>query len=156
MATPEEAKQEKLNEDTAAAVQNSGGVNFLYAEYIHKVLQHVVNSDDTVVERFQPNVRVDMQQEAWRQAICVVLAYLKRFKMDESIQTMRTEFPDTPSKSGFAKKADLEMFFTDIADVISQVKSTSFERRVKLFADEAGLDPLLQTTRKERKHKHHD
>ena len=154
MASAEEAKQEKLNEETAAAVLNSGGVNFLYAEYIHKVLQHVVNSDDTVVERLQPNVRVDLTQEAWRQALCVVLAYLKRFKMDESIQTMRTEFPETPAKSGFAKKADLELFFSDTADIITQIKSTSFEKRVKLFADEAGLDPLLQTTKKERKHRH--
>ena len=149
----EEAKQLKLNEDTEEAVKSSGGVNFLYAEYIHKILERVVNSDDTVVDRLQPNVRVNIREEAWRQAICVTLAYLKRFKMEESIATMRTEFPETPAKSGFAKKADLELFFSDIAGVISEMKDMKFDRRVKLFADEAGLDPLVQP-KKEKKRRH--
>lgn len=149
----EEAKQEKLNQDTAEAVEKAGGINYLYAEYIHKVLTHVTNSDETVVERLQPNVRVNMEDEAWRQAVCLTLAYLKRHKMEESIQTMRTEFPDTPAKSGFAKKSDLEGFFEEIGGTIQEIKSTAFEKRVKLFADEAGLDPLAPVVAKERKHK---
>ncbi|EAX89621.1 hypothetical protein TVAG_257010 [Trichomonas vaginalis G3] len=150
----EENKQEKLNQETAKAVQSSGGINYLYAEYIRKVANRVVQSEDSVVDRLQPNVHVDIKEEAWRQAICVTLAYLKRFKMEESIATMRTEFPETPAKSGYSKRSDLEAFFSETADIISEVKRKNFDKRVKAFADEAGLDAAMPSAKKEKRHKH--
>lgn len=150
----EESKQERLNQDTAKAVEASGGINYLYAEYIRKVANRVVASEDTIVDRLQPNVHVNIREEAWRQAICVTLAYLKRFKMEESIATMRSEFPETPVKSGYSKRSDLEAFFSETADIISDMKRKNFDRRVKEFADEAGLDPAMPVQKKEKRHRH--
>ena len=145
----EDKKQFELDQKTAAVIEQNGGVNFLYAEYLRKFAEIAVGSNDPILSRFQPDIKVDMEDPAWELGLRVTLAFLKRYKMSETTSTMKVEFPETPEKSGFAKRSQLDSFFEQIAQTIQEVKSTSFSKHVDSFALEAGLPiPKPKTQRK--------
>lgn len=153
MSVNDDLKQQRLEEESQIAIEKAGGHNFLQAEFYRKFAERAIGNDEPILSRVQPDININMNNEAWRQAVCVTLAYLKRFKMEESIATLRTEFKDTPNKSGFSKKADLEEFFEDVANVIIDKKSQSLEKRVALFSDEAGLPPPKHIKKDKKSHR---
>lgn len=155
MSVKADVKQERLNEETQQEIEKAGATNFLQAEFYHKFAEHAIGSDDPLLSRVQPNPNIDMNNEAWREALCVTLAYLKRYKMTESIETLRTEFPDTPAKSGFQRKQDLESFFEDVATIIVDMKSRPLEKRISMFSEEAGLPPPKRKEKSTKSRHHH-
>ena len=148
-----DAKQAEIDAKTAELVQQQGGVNFLNANYIHLFAQSAIGANDAILSRLQPDIQVDMEDPAWRQAMCVALAFIKRYKLEETKETMKLEFPEEkglPTKTGFSKSKDLEAFFDKIANAIGDMKSRSFDANVDLFVQEAGL-PVEKPKREERK-----
>ena len=149
----DDVKQAEIDAKTAQIVTENGGANFLNANYIHLFAESAIGAQDAILARLQPDVQVDMEDPAWRQAMCVALAFIKRYKLEETKETMKLEFPEEkglPTKTGFSKSKDLEAFFDKIARAIADMKQRSFERNVDLFVQEAGL-PVEKPKREERK-----
>ena len=149
----DDVKQAEIDARTAEVVTEHGGANFLNANYIHLFAQSAIGANDAILARLQPDVQVDMEDPAWRQAMCVALAFIKRYKLEETKETMKLEFPEEkglPTKTGFSKSKDLEAFFDKIARAVNDMKQRSFERNVDLFVQEAGL-PVEKPKREERK-----
>lgn len=152
----DDVKQAEIDAKTAAIIAENGGLNYLNANYIHNFAKSAIGANDAILARLQPDIDVDMNDPAWRQAICVALAFIKRYHLDETLDTMRLEFPEEkglPHKTGFTKSKDIEAFFDKIAVAVADMKSRTFEKNVDLFAAEAGLEVNKRPTRESRRNK---
>jgi len=135
----EDRKQRELDQKTAEVIESNGGINFLYAEYLRKFAEVAVGGQEPILSRLQPDIKINMDDPSWELGLRATLAFLKRYKMNETTATMRIEFPETPEKTGFAKRSNLDSFFDQIAETIEDVRKTPFQTQVDEFATEAGL-----------------
>lgn len=135
----QDLKQQELNQKTAKLIEDHGGLNYLNASYIHQFAQASIGAKDAILDRLQPDVDIDMNDPAWKQAICVVFAFIKRYKLQETRGCMELEFKDLPEKTGFAKSKDLDSFFAQVASIVKTMRERSFEKNVSLFVAENGL-----------------
>ena len=169
----DDVKQAQIDAQTAEVVERNGGRNFLNANYIHLFAEKAIGANDAILARLQPDVQIDMEDPAWKQATCVALAFIKRYHLDETKETMKLEFPEEkglPSKTGFSKSKELDAFFEKIGSAIQVMKERSFEKNVDIFAKEAGLasekpkreerrktedDSESRSSHSSHKHRHH-
>ncbi|EAY07486.1 hypothetical protein TVAG_499740 [Trichomonas vaginalis G3] len=150
----DDVKQAEIDAKTTAIIAENGGINYLNANYIHNFAKSAIGANDAILARLQPDIDVDMNDPAWRRAMCVALAFIKRYHLDETRETMKLEFPEEkglPSKTGFSKSKDIEAFFDKIAVAVADMKSRTFEKNVDLFAEEAGLEQNKRPTREGRR-----
>lgn len=141
-------KQDELNAQTDMVIEEQGGNNYLYAEYMRYVAETVLESDETFTDRFQPDIKCPLEQKAYEEAFKIVLGYLKLYKMRETIKVINAEFPDTPAKSGFSRRSELDSCFANLSDTMKTIRKKKFETTVAEFAEQAGLPPSQKKQRK--------
>ena len=134
----DEVKQERLDEETVKAVTKAGGTNFIQSEYIKEVAKVAMGSDSPTLTSIHPNVRIN-ETKGWKQALLLAVAFLKRHKMNQTIETMRTEWAETPKSTGYARASEVENTFSDLLALADDLKNVNFAERVEIFWSNASI-----------------
>ena len=155
-------KQEELDRQTAYVIEKNGGHNILYAEYLRLTADLASESEATVFDHLQPEITYTKKDAAFMNALKYCMAYLKSYKMTETLETMKIEFPDLPKKTGYSRRSELENSWANLLNTIDQVKRIPIEVQVAEFSRAVGLPPPPepQKVKKprqtgEKKHHHH-
>ena len=155
-------KQEELDRQTAYVIEKNGGHNILYAEYLRLTADLAADSEATVFDHLQPEITYTKKDAAFMNALKYCMAYLKSYKMNETLETMKIEFPDLPKKTGYSRRSELENSWSNLLNTIDKVKRIPIEVQVAEFSRAVGLPPPPepQKVKKprqtgEKKHHHH-
>ena len=160
-------KQEELDRETARVVEENGGHNILYAEYLKMTARLASESDATVFDHLQPEINYSKKDKAFWDALKFCMAYLKSYKMKETLETMRIEYPDLPAKTGYSRRSELQRTWDNLQSTIEEIVKRPFEEDIRVFCKIVGLEPPKQRRRqkvpppqaqpdkKEEKRRHH-
>ncbi|EAY16174.1 hypothetical protein TVAG_340680 [Trichomonas vaginalis G3] len=138
-------KQEDIDEMTKQVVVQNGGHNYLYAEYLRMTANLASESDETFLNHFQPNINYDKSDII--EALKYVMAYLKANKMKETLNTLRIEYPDAPTKTGYSTRSEVAKSWDHLNETIRTNKRKSLDKKVRQFSEEIGL-PVQKHSRK--------
>ncbi|EAX97813.1 hypothetical protein TVAG_411750 [Trichomonas vaginalis G3] len=158
-------KQEDLDELTAQYIERNGGNNLLYAEYLRMTADLAAESDATVFNHLEPDIKYTVNDKAFMEALKYCIAFLKSNKMVETLATMRTEYPELPNKTGYARRTEIERSWENMLETSHKLGQRKFEKTVKNFANELGLEDYQPkkfkksaeqaSEEKKRSHHHH-
>ena len=141
----DDIKQNKLDEKVSETVAEHGGLNYIQAKYISQLCEVVVNNPDLSEESenklrdLQPKVKSDLlsENELYRRALCISVAFIKRYKMLQTLDAIKREYNQTPKSTGFSKASELERTFgelfqtaRDSTEVPFNTKARAFEKKV--------------------------
>lgn len=133
-------KQEQIDQLTAQYIEENGGNNVLYAEYLRMTADLAAESDSTFLGHLDPEIRFTPNDKAYIEALKYVMAYLKSNKMKETLTTLKIEYPDIPTKTGYARRTEVDRTWENLLETSQKLGHRKFEKTVKLFSDEIGLD----------------
>jgi len=125
----------QLNQAVYQRFVDKGCDNNLRAQFYTEVARNVVGS--SVLFPIQPKVK-NMDSKAWNKSLCFVVSYLRRFKMEKSIQAMKIEYSSIPRNTGFSKVSELDQFFRQLKNMAIKIDDQSFEERVIDLREEMG------------------
>jgi hypothetical protein len=138
-ARPITLGQGRLDEQTGRAVRVSGGSNFLQAEYTKEVALVAMENRRGLIEYLYPEANI-MNSEAWTKAFMLAVGFLRRYKMNQTIATIRAEFRDTPRSSVYSRGSEIDQVFKGLLEVSRALKDFSFEERVARFEEKVRRD----------------
>lgn len=137
----DDVKQEKLDEEVARVIGEAGGFNFLQTKFLLETCRDIHESNYPNLVALKDKPRIE-KSKAWHKALCMCLAYLKRHKMTETVQTLKTEYPDAPKATGFQRGSELDMAMTDVLKTSDLLFNKTFQKRVDEIED--NLKPLMK------------
>lgn len=110
-----DVKQDALNREVSLVVKEVGGPNFIQASYIKEVCKQVLSSDSEKFDRLQRDV-VEFDKESWMRALKLSLAFLRRYKMDATVSTIKHENPGTPKSTGYSRASEVDSEFEKLLE----------------------------------------
>lgn len=123
-------RQEQLDEATMRAVTEAGGGNYIQAKYIREVGNVAVESQSKILAPYRTVPKV-LENKAFTEALMLVVAYLKRYKMNQTIEAMRTEYQKTPKTTGYSRASEVHQAFDDLLGIAQHMENVWFEQRVR-------------------------
>lgn len=132
-------KDKELKNQISDVMKKKGVMANLQARLLHETCSIISEKDSGVLSSLQPQVKVEPKESAWEEAICLVVAYLKRYKMRETIQTMRLEYSPTPNHTGYKKGSEVDEIFESLFDLIDENFDETFEQKVDKFLQTAQI-----------------
>ncbi|EAY03158.1 hypothetical protein TVAG_345320 [Trichomonas vaginalis G3] len=135
--------QQQLNESSHEIFEKRGAANHLRAQFVKDISKIVINSSNPNLISIQPHVK-PMDSAAWSRCLCFVVAYLRRYKMEQTLQAMKHECPILPKNTGFHRASDLEIFFGTIKKTAIVVADQSFDERVIEFKEKIDSEKQLK------------
>ena len=161
-------KQDELDRQTAEVVKQNGGHNILYAEYLRMTAQLASENDSTVFDHLQPEINYTKKDKAFWDALKFSIAFLKSYKMKETLATMKFEYPEIPAKTGYSRRSELQRTWDNLQATIEQIKQRPYEEEIRIFSKIVGLPPPqarirqriapvtpVEQPKKVKKHHHH-
>ena len=124
--------QDDLNDAAISIFEQHGCLNSVKAEFIKCLSGFVMDSDDFKLLPVKPRVR-PMDDKKWARSLCFVVAYLRRYKMEKTLQAMKCECALLPKNTGFNRASDLENYFQSLKKVALMVSDLTFDERVVEF-----------------------
>ena len=121
---------EELDRKTREAVDKAGGSWHLQAMLLRDLADVISTEENEKLESLKrPPVIED--SEAWGEAICLCLAFLRRCRMKETIATMQLEVGNLPRDVGYSKGSEIDGVFKEL---LRNKKKIPIEDRVHEFA----------------------
>ncbi|OHT13022.1 hypothetical protein TRFO_03430 [Tritrichomonas foetus] len=128
----DDVKQNRLDEKVAATVAEKGGVNYIQAEYVSQLCDAVIGSDNNLMHELQPRIK-DLSPDVYYRALCLSLAFLKRYKMTQTVDALRKEFPDAPKSTGYSRASELDTAFEQLFTTSENSRELGFDKRARQF-----------------------
>ena len=128
-------KQHRLDLAAAKVIEECGGINYIQSQYMLQLSQEVVGSENPHFSNLQPHVEIP-EQEAWEKALCLAVAYIKRYKMGSTLQAMKNEYENVPKSTGYARASEVENAFKSILEFVDVLKTIKPEDRIRDFGKE--------------------
>lgn len=130
--TPEQEKA--LERELIESYKEKGGLNDIQSRYIYEIAKAITGSKNNVFASLQPHVK-RMDNVIWEKCLCFCFAYLRRYKMDKTIQTMKLECSELPKSTGFGKVSELDIFWLKLMKTSNALASKSFDEWVIEYRD---------------------
>lgn len=127
-----DSKQEKLGQEINKAIIKCGGQNNCQAKYFQEMCNYIVGNNNSIYETLQPDIKIK-KSKAWNQAIVFVSTYLKRYNMELSLQTMKTEFSNCPKPTNYKNSSIIDAAFSNLIVFSKDLSKMTFEERVQEF-----------------------
>lgn len=143
-------KDKELKIQISDAMKKKGVMSNLQARLLHETCAKVIEKDSGALSALQPQVKVEPKEAAWEEAICLVVAYLKRYKMRETVQTMRLEYLPTPNHTGYKKGSEVDDIFESLFDLIDENLDETFEQKVEKFIQTAQIAEPIESPKQKR------
>lgn len=126
------SKPKNLDRETKLAIVKCGGKNNCQARYFQELSSYVVKSEISAFEYLQPDLKIK-NSRAWGQALNLVNAYLKRYKMELTLKTMKKEFANNPKTTSYKNTSIIDSTFNNLISFSKDLSKMSFEERVHKF-----------------------
>lgn len=128
-------RQEQLDDATMKAVAKAGADNYIQAKYIREVGVVANESKSKTLAPYRTIPKV-LENKAFTEAMMLVVAYLKRYKMNQTIEAMRTEYEKTPKTTGYSRASEVHAAFDDLLGIAEHLENVWFEQRVRTLEGE--------------------
>ena len=128
----DDVKQNRLDERVSKTVSEKGGVNYVQAEYVSELCGAVVGSSSEKLFDLQPRIK-DLSSDTYYKALCLSIAFLKRYKMTQTVDSLRKEFPQAPKSTGFARASEVDAFFEQLFQQVEKSREDSFYHKARVF-----------------------
>ena len=128
-------KQKKLDTLAFIEYQEKGCPNIVQARFMKEIgrLVHHENNPKLASLMSSPKSRDTV---AWQKAELFCIAYLRRYKMEETLRAIKSEGGAVPKETGFKKSSDLERFYKKLMITTNAIKDKTFKERVSEFNEE--------------------
>ena len=146
-------KDKELKNKIANEMGKKGVMSNLQACLLHETCSAVKASNSGTLSSLQPQIKIEPKEDAWEEAVCLVVAYLKRFRTKETVQTMRLEFPATPNHTGYKKGSEVDDIFDSLFDLVDRDLDVTFEERVDQFIQTAQIAEPIELSNPKRRRK---
>lgn len=143
-------KDKELKNQIAAEMGKKGVMANLQARLLHETCSVISDAKSGTLSSLEPQIKVEPKEDAWEEAICLVVAYLKRYKMKETVQTMRLEFTPTPNHTGYKKGSEVDDIFESLFDLIDENLDETFEQKVEKFIQTAQIAEPIESPKQKR------
>ena len=135
-----------LDRYTTYIVRQKGGDNHLHAKFISETSKVVVGSTNPLLDELQSNVRIDDTISQWNKAYRIVLAFLRKYQMTETLHVMRQEYPNVPKQTGFSKTHELEHTFHELIQTnLEYTQHKTVQDKIEEFSDLLGMKYIPET-----------
>ena len=147
-------KEDKLALDKKVddAVRSAGGTNNLQARYVREIGKQVNISDDPALDRVRSAVEIP-DDPSWQKAFNFCIAYLRRYKMDQTVLSIKDEGAIVPRETGYNRASDVTKQFREFEKISANLGVLTFRDRVELLAKSGEEKPKkreLEPQKKER------
>ena len=129
--------QTELDQKTTESLESHGVTNKLNASYILEVGKAVHSSDIAQFVGLYPHFYIQ-KTEAWKKSLCVAIAFLRRYKLEFSLEAIEIEYQHLPNETGFKRGRDLDQFFANLFEQAA-FKNKTFEENLQQFNELNGL-----------------
>lgn len=123
-----------MNSEITKVMQRNGANSVLHARYIRELGKSLCSSKDPVTLKYKPKLKIIDKDKAWDKALCLVVSYLRRYKMDSTLSSMRDEGATIPKDTGFQKASDVNNAFREFTSVYERLGAQTFRDRVEYFS----------------------
>ena len=117
------------------AVTKAGGGNYVQAKYIREVGNVAIESQSKTLAAYRTVPKV-LENKAFTEAMMLVVAYLKRYKMNQTIEAMRAEYQKTPKTTGYSRASEVHGAFDSLLKIADHLENVRFEQRVRTLEDD--------------------
>jgi hypothetical protein len=129
-------------------VTAAGGTNFVQSEWVKQVAGVVQADESGTFLSIRSNVQIG-EAQVWQQALRLAMAFLKRYKMSQTLATVKIEYPECPKSTGFSRASEVEAAFRNLSLVVGELAELPFEERVAQFEHE--IAPLMPKPKAQQK-----
>ena len=128
-------QQHKLDTAVIIQYQEKGCPNIVQSRFLKEIakLVHKDNNPRLFSLMSYPKQRDTL---AWNKALNFCVAFLRRYKMEETLKTIRAEGGNIPKETGFAKSSDLERFYKRLKITTIAISDKQFPQRLKEFNED--------------------
>lgn len=128
-------KQRKLDTAVSIEYQEKGCPNIIQSRFLKEIAKLVHNENDPKLYSLMsyPKQRDTL---AWNKALCYCVAFLRRYKMEETLKTIRAEGGSIPKDTGFYKSSELEKFYKRLIITTYAIADKKFPQRLQEFNED--------------------
>lgn len=134
--------KENIQIEVEKVIQESGGNNYLYCSYLKEISKLIYSSEDNKYNKFKANINIK-DSPAWDQSFKLVIAFLKRYKMNYSLKTIQDEGINIPKSTGFTKASEVEKYFKELFIISNNLENKSFEERLEKIIPINEIEKIL-------------
>ena len=136
----DQINQVELDQKTAKSLEIHGVTNKINAHYLLEIEKAVHSTDITQFIGLHPHFHME-NTEAWKRALCAAIAFLRRYKLEYTLESIELEHKHLPNETGFKRGKELDQFFTDIYEK-AVFQGKTFEEHLQEFNEINGLSSL--------------
>ena len=125
-------KQKKLDKMTYMEYQEKGCPNIIQARFL-KEIGKIVHTEKSPKLASLMSAPKERDSYAWKQGLSFCIAYLRRYRMEETIKAIRAEGGIIPKEIGFKKSSDLEKYFKRLMIIPLTLKDKTMQEKVTDF-----------------------
>lgn len=122
----------RLDFETSKALDKTGSINNLQASYYLEVSKAVMASKDPVLYFVHPKIKIQ-QNEQWKKSLIFVIRFLKKYKMEHTIDTIKTEFPNVNQMIDLKNTNQNSILMDEIMSIAEDLGERTFSSRVAEF-----------------------
>ena len=138
-------EQKELNQRTNRLLQQKGIPSYLQARYISYILDEIKLSRKEEILGLKGRIKIDENNVSWKKAFDFSITFLKRFRMDLTLNAIEKEYHISDSTE-FKYGQDIDNFFIQLKDSSENLAKNSFIENVIRFSQQAGI-PLPKPRR---------
>ena len=119
----------RLTNMTKRIVDASGADNFCEAETLRLTSEAIAETNNAKLEPLKSHVRMNNESAAWVHSYNMVISFLKKHKMEETLQTVMCEFPEDqrPKSRNDVKPKIIDRYFTDVFAVMKKLRAQTMQ-----------------------------
>lgn len=143
-------QDQELKQSINQVFEKKGVTHNLQARLLHETCNEIMTTDSGALTSLHPQIKIQRDVDAWEEAICLVVAYLKRYRMKETAQTMRKEYSATPSHTGYKRGSEVDDIFDILFDLIERDIHVTFEEKVEDFIQTTKIQEPMKPVKQKR------
>lgn len=130
------------------AFERVGAHMYFQAKTIVYTCKVICNTRNPRYHILQPKIKIDTTSPAWNNAYMLVLAYLKKLKMKQTLKAIKIEntiqFTEQAQPKNIFEADNVESFYTELLNLNSDNVLPEFDTRVDEFINDFKYEDVMQ------------
>ncbi|EAY14728.1 hypothetical protein TVAG_038340 [Trichomonas vaginalis G3] len=137
--------QDEIADRTRQAFEKAGGPNHFQSKTVSLAAKEVVGSKEHKFCTLQPRI-TPIDNDPWKDGFSLVVAFLKHYKMQNTLDTIMTELGSSPfPEQKHVYDPNLtETYFKQLTDLQENFAARDFEQNVMNFMEDIKYEDALQ------------
>lgn len=124
---------EEVERKVQLTMMRTGATRNVQAIFVRKTCAAVSTQSNPQFETLKRKPVIE-DNEPWKEAFCLCLAYLKRYHMQETLECIKLECENTPTSTGYTRGSEVDTVFNTIFKTAIKRNDETFDDKVKKFA----------------------